>query len=312
MIRAPTQQTPLVEFKAGMLTKVGTTVTADDRKGILQITSDPDLDGCAKLKWLDRRSRNTLEELMIFPNDAEWVKVDQVKDGRVYVLKFKGSDRRFFFWMQEQSEEKDEEYAKAVNKALGNEAPAAEEAAATGGEDTVMATDTADDAALATESDAKDASGDAPAPMETDAAAGADAEAPPGGQATTAEMAQLASILGSATKYQHQLRDEQGIDLKDILTTETMVSLVDNPDFRESVLEHMPENAPKTPAEFKALVQSPQFKGALRNFQQALQMGQLGPVMEQFGLDGNAGALGSIQAFVDALAKHSNESKSKP
>ena len=31
--------------------------------------------------------------------------------------------------------------------------------------------------------------------------------------------------------------------------------------------------------------------------------------MEQFGLDGNAGAAGSIQAFVDALEKHANALK---
>ncbi len=38
----------------------------------------------------------------------------QCKTGRVYILKFKDSARKYFYWMQEPSEDKDEELMKKV------------------------------------------------------------------------------------------------------------------------------------------------------------------------------------------------------
>lgn len=40
--------------------------------------------------------------------------MSQCKTGRVYILKFKDSARKYFYWMQEPSEDKDEELMKKV------------------------------------------------------------------------------------------------------------------------------------------------------------------------------------------------------
>lgn len=39
-------------------------------------------------------------DLIIFPEEAEFMKVKQTPQ-RVYMLVFKGSNKKFFFWMQE-------------------------------------------------------------------------------------------------------------------------------------------------------------------------------------------------------------------
>ena len=65
------------------------------------------------------------QDLIIFPDEAVFKKVKQCTTGRVFLLEWKSTERRLFFWMQEPSDEKDAELCEKVNKAL-NSPPAAE------------------------------------------------------------------------------------------------------------------------------------------------------------------------------------------
>uniref|UniRef100_A0A1B6MPN0 Uncharacterized protein n=1 Tax=Graphocephala atropunctata TaxID=36148 RepID=A0A1B6MPN0_9HEMI len=69
---------------------------------------------------MDRTSGTVEDDLIIFPDDCEFKKVAQCTTGRVYVLKFKSSNRKFFFWLQEPKTDKDEDNARKINEVLNN------------------------------------------------------------------------------------------------------------------------------------------------------------------------------------------------
>ncbi|KAA8591367.1 hypothetical protein FQN60_002310 [Etheostoma spectabile] len=108
----------LVEFRAGKMTMKGSTVTPDKRKGQVYIQQTDD--SLIHLCWKDRTTGNVDDDLIIFPDDCEFKRVNQCTTGRVYVLKFKAGSKRLFFWMQEPKSDKDEEHCRKVNEYLNN------------------------------------------------------------------------------------------------------------------------------------------------------------------------------------------------
>ncbi|XP_030378699.1 proteasomal ubiquitin receptor ADRM1 homolog isoform X1 [Scaptodrosophila lebanonensis] len=108
----------LIEFRAGRMNMVGKMVHPDTRKGLVYMTQSDD--GLMHFCWKDRTSGKVEDDLIVFPDDFEYKRVDQCKTGRVYVLKFKSSTRRMFFWMQEPKTDKDEEHCRRINELLNN------------------------------------------------------------------------------------------------------------------------------------------------------------------------------------------------
>uniref|UniRef100_A0A8C4DPH4 Proteasomal ubiquitin receptor ADRM1 n=1 Tax=Dicentrarchus labrax TaxID=13489 RepID=A0A8C4DPH4_DICLA len=108
----------LVEFRAGKMTLKGNVVTPDKRKGTVYVQQSDD--SLIHFCWKDRTSGNVDDDLIIFPDDCEFKRVNQCTTGRVYVLKFKAGSKRLFFWMQEPKTDKDEEHCRKVNEYLNN------------------------------------------------------------------------------------------------------------------------------------------------------------------------------------------------
>jgi len=118
---------PLVAFRAGKCLFANGTVTPINRKGTVQLTQTPD--SLIHFQWKDRTSGALEDDLIIFPEEATFSKVPQCTTGRVFILKFKTSDRKLFFWMQEPKDDKDKEYEENMNKHINNP-PSADQGAA--------------------------------------------------------------------------------------------------------------------------------------------------------------------------------------
>eukprot|EP00287_Rhodomonas_sp_CCMP768_P032090 CAMPEP_0202853860 /NCGR_PEP_ID=MMETSP1389-20130828/90702_1 /ASSEMBLY_ACC=CAM_ASM_000865 /TAXON_ID=302021 /ORGANISM="Rhodomonas sp., Strain CCMP768" /LENGTH=370 /DNA_ID=CAMNT_0049532427 /DNA_START=31 /DNA_END=1143 /DNA_ORIENTATION=+ len=120
-----------VEFRAGKMKLVSGQLRPDNRKGMVKLAQSPE-DQLLHLTWRNRENGVVEDDRIIFPGDATYAYVEQArgnsKNSRVYVLKFSDSAERLFFWMQEPSDAKDEEYCTKVNAKISGEGPAGGEA----------------------------------------------------------------------------------------------------------------------------------------------------------------------------------------
>lgn len=108
----------LVEFKAGRMNMVGKMVHPDQRKGLLYVYQAED--GLIHFCWKDRTTGNIEDDLIIFPDDCEFKRIEQCSTGRVFLLKFKSSNRKLFFWMQESKTDKDDEWCRRINEVMNH------------------------------------------------------------------------------------------------------------------------------------------------------------------------------------------------
>mmetsp|Transcript_82778 Transcript_82778/g.208399 ORF Transcript_82778/g.208399 Transcript_82778/m.208399 type:complete len:133 (+) Transcript_82778:57-455(+) len=110
-----------VEFKAGRMDWDGKKVTADKRKGkVVLFTSEEEQ--LTHFQWHDREKNEIALDLIVI-NDAYFEKIEKVKDGRVYLLRFTSSDKKLFFWMQETKTEGDEDFIKKFNETIDAKIP---------------------------------------------------------------------------------------------------------------------------------------------------------------------------------------------
>lgn len=61
---------------------------------------------------------SSFQDLIIFPGDTEFKEVKGCPDGKVYMLKFKTSDERRLFWIQDGNAEADKDLCKKVSGRL--------------------------------------------------------------------------------------------------------------------------------------------------------------------------------------------------
>lgn len=111
-------------FKAGKLNRVEGTkkVKPDQRKGLVYLE---EVDELLHFYWKDRNTGAIEDDLIIFPEEAELIKVKESPSGRVFALKFSSSSQIMFYWMQEKDAVNDEADVKRVNDLIADpKAPA--------------------------------------------------------------------------------------------------------------------------------------------------------------------------------------------
>lgn len=114
----------LHSFKAGKLNRVEGTnrVKPESRKGLIYLE---EVDELLHFYWKDRNTGAVEDDLIIFPDEAEFVKVQESPSGRVFALKFSSSSQIMFYWMQEKDSANDGADVERVNALIADpKAPA--------------------------------------------------------------------------------------------------------------------------------------------------------------------------------------------
>ncbi|KAK7048255.1 adhesion regulating molecule [Favolaschia claudopus] len=267
----------LLAFKAGRAFRRENTNTVEPSpvKGAIILTAGED--GLFHFTWKNRTTGVVDEDLILFPSDASFVKVS----GRTYVLKFSSSNQRHFFWLQDASTARDEEFVNNINKLL--EDPEADLIWNT------AASTSQPQASTSTQATSSTAPISSTAPL-----------IPP------EQLAQLQALLSgqrspAAPEY----------SLTDILTPANLTPLFNShPELIPTLFPHLPPDLPTPPSAeaLQRIINSPQFRSAVSNFDQALRTGMLGELVRALGLPEEAGT--GIEPFLRAVQAQADKDRS--
>lgn len=367
------QNKNLVEFKAGKMTMKGKTVHPDKRKGLLYVYQSEE--SLMHFCWKDRQTGTIEDDLIIFPDDCEFKRVNQCTTGRVYVLKFKSSNKKFFFWVQEPKTDKDDENCRRLNEILNNpptnrsgggtpesdiqiqnllsnmsqqqlvqlfgggglssllgtiNAPRSSSSgnksssssggggggSGSSGSSSTPATASSDTAPAASTAAASVTSGSGSTSTPTSSRT---SSKPPSSKGNTSEQTaqnpiqlnDLRNFLSNLSSFPEGDQSRQSVDLAAGLNTDSIQPLLSNPAVVRELQQHLPspiEDAGDPQERLRLTLTSPQFQQALSSFSDALQTGQLGHVINQFDVDGDAVSAanrGNMEDFVRALQRTS-------
>lgn len=327
---------PLVKFKAGRCeleplsgAQEGSfNVTPIKRKGEVQVVRNDE--GMTQFLWKDRTTQQVDPacDHLVFPGDAKFEKISTGRDGdRVYSLQFTANaSRRFFFWMQDKDDGKDEENMKAVNTHLnrtgdsgegdsippgatpeqaammqnlmlfGQGGPGAAGGAASGEGGASSANAPAGQVSLADLQSVMASLGMPPtsagAPAAAAPAAAAPAAAAPAAAASPGAGGSLTAADLQAAMMGISTGARRGTPLELVLSADDVLSsgVLDDPQVQERLLPLLPEEQ-RNPSELRSLVRSPQFQQALGSLSSALHNpDNFNSVFANFGLNPTAGA----------------------
>lgn len=342
---APSRPPALVSFKAGKmnLTQVEEgdaepkkyRCEPDVRRGEVRLvyqtaSSDTAATNGLYWQWYDRRDDSLVDSKQIADAGSTWEKVElpaskkHARD-RVYVWTQQDGTHDMY-WMQDASEEKDEEVMVKVNQYLADPA-----SAAPAGTTTTTSTTEAGGTSQGAAASPGDSGGSNPASQsQVDALSnilqnlgmpqseGSSGNASDAAGGTTAAssggatgMLTLADLQGAMAGIQSQQAAQQPVPLTEVVTPAAISSLMENDQVRERLIALLPEEQ-RSNEMLEENLRSPQIQQTLRALTQALlpdgagNMDSFYSVLANFSLDPADGqeamaANNPIQAFLDCI-----------
>ncbi|KAI4376845.1 hypothetical protein MLD38_014558 [Melastoma candidum] len=281
----------MLEFRAGKMHVEGKRVIPDTRKGLVRIIRGQD--GLTHFQWLDRSLDLVEDDQIILPNEAVFEKVDQTS-GRVYILKFSGDDRKFFFWMQEPSAEGDAQLCSSVNYLLNQPFEVEPDVSAS----LPASENTIDD-------DISSRTANLIGPSRS--AESVDRASSLGGPV---KLEDLQRILGSIENADAAVDPDGGLGLGDILKPELIMPLMQKLPVEQRLFSFLPEDH-RTIEDLLDLLQSPPFRQQVDSFTYVLRTGQID--LSQFGINPTKykfTVLSFLEALEDSVSANSEESMS--
>ena len=327
---APRSET-LLEFKAGRLNSIPIInsdnnfndnkqrlkVSADARRGKIVIEKSDD--HAIHFKWIDRYTSNVEQDLLLFPNDQSFIKVNTGNDkDRVYLLQFKtNNSERFFYWMQEPDESKDEDNVKKLTNYMTNNPTLSSNT------NNVVPPEQQDFMQLLQNLDANNTASsngvnmndlsNAFSSINTSNTTTNATNINSSGGGLTQDSLQNA-LQGVASAMQNSAANNKLTpNLEEIVKSEDVSPLLDDEKVVEALLPLLPDNM-KTKTELRHTLTSPQLRQALVALSSALQSNNFNTIMASFQLNPSVGANemargDGIGAFLAAIQKQQDDLK---
>ncbi|PIC42034.1 hypothetical protein B9Z55_009241 [Caenorhabditis nigoni] len=320
----------IVEFKAGRSRlDAGSAdtmrkVVAEPTKGLVYIKQSNDM--LIHFCWKNRETGALVDDLIIFPDDAEFKSVTGCPDGKVYMLKFRSSGEMKLFWLQDSTPDVDKDLVRKVNDALNKPPTSRPSASRSSGSTTNADRPSAGGSSIMSGNDFNAPLGGLDQgqlmsliqslqgntsdslPLTAGAAPSSEADCEPtAGEGSSNPLSLDNPAIQNIFKNLGQQQKRQGggvsASLGEALANSAVADVAKN--HADELAQHLP--ASDDPAkELADTVRTPQFRQAADTLGHALQTGQLGPVLSQFGMNDEtvaAATQGDLRKFASNLTK---------
>ncbi|KAI8977121.1 proteasome complex subunit Rpn13 ubiquitin receptor-domain-containing protein [Mycotypha africana] len=296
----------LVEFNAGKVIKEGNMLKPDTRKGVIYM--DQSDDQLMHFYWKERKAADPEDDFIIFPDEAELIHVHECTTGRVYVLKFKSSSQKVFYWMQSKNDEKDEELVNRVNQLINDPQSAMSGSGHRDGNDLEYEGNVHSDLMQILGG----GQGDLDMNMTQDNLLQFIQNA--GGLSNLSSSIDIEARIPASkwTEAESTLAETNApeqpvtLELGDALAADTLNSILREDDIRSALFPFVNEGNKRSEEEIEQLVQSEEFKRRLQVINAALEQDKLDSLVEALQTDKD---LKSFLKAVGYYAKHKNEGR---
>ena len=264
-----------------------------------------------RIMWKIRPNGTVMERYTVLPGEQTFEKVDTgKKDDQVYLLQFKGQEKRRFFWMQEPNKDSCESTVKQLVDAL-KLPPTAGMGQGRGGQQRRSGGDESQDAQSAilqsllsqagsgsSNNNNNNTSTSNQSSSSNNSSSNNNNDAAP---AVSADLLQ-AALMAAMGNMQPR---EPDVPLNAILRGADLEAFAKENNDDEDLIRHLPDGL-QTAEELVETTTSPQFAQAVGRLSGALQSDNYNAVMANFGLDPTAGSEAlargqNVSAFLDSI-----------